>query len=91
VRLGVLGGACHSLVPKTVSYYPNPRIFGNRLVSVGSVGAPLCVFRSTLQGFETIYCRPLTVIRDCLINWPRYPFMMKLCEDDYLDQLFVQL
>jgi hypothetical protein len=40
-----------SLVPRTVGYYPNPRIFGNRLVGVGSVGAPLCVFRFTLQGF----------------------------------------
>jgi hypothetical protein len=40
-----------SLVPETVSYYPNPRIFGNRLVGVGSVGAPLRVFRSTLHGF----------------------------------------
>jgi hypothetical protein len=29
-----------SLVPRTVSYYPNPRIFGNCLVDVGSVGAP---------------------------------------------------
>jgi hypothetical protein len=40
-----------SLVPGTVSYHPNPRIFGNRLVGVGSVGAPLHVFRFTLQGF----------------------------------------
>jgi hypothetical protein len=30
---------------------PNPRIFGNRLVGVSSVGAPLHVFRFTLQGF----------------------------------------
>jgi hypothetical protein len=71
VRLDVLGGGMpDSLVPGTVSYYPKSRIFGNRLVSVGSVGAPLRVFRSTLQGFESIDCRPLTVIRDCLINWP---------------------
>jgi hypothetical protein len=40
-----------SLVPGTVGYYPNPRIFGNRLVGVGFVRAPLCVFRFTLQGF----------------------------------------
>jgi hypothetical protein len=40
-----------SLVPGTVGYYPNPRIFGNRLVDVSSVGAPLRVFRFTLQGF----------------------------------------
>jgi hypothetical protein len=51
VRLDVLGGSMpDSLVPGTVRYYHKPRIFGNRLVSVGSVGAPLCVFRSTLQG-----------------------------------------
>jgi hypothetical protein len=40
-----------SLVPRTVGYYPNLRISGNRLVGVGSVGAPLRVFRFTLQGF----------------------------------------
>jgi hypothetical protein len=61
-------GMPDSLVPGTVSYYPNPRIFGNRLVGVRSVGTPLLVFRSTLQGFESIDYRPLTVIRDCLIN-----------------------
>jgi hypothetical protein len=59
-----------SHVPGTVSYYPKSRIFGNRLVGVGSVGAPLCVFRSTLQGFESIDFRPLTVVLDCLLNWP---------------------
>jgi hypothetical protein len=60
----------NSLVPGTVSYYTNPRIFGNRLVGVDSVGAPLRVFMSTLQGFESIDCLPLTVIRDYLIDWP---------------------
>jgi hypothetical protein len=71
VRLDVLGGGMpDSLVPGTVSYYPKSRIFGNHLGSVGSVGAPLRVFRSTLQGFESIDCRPLIVIRDCLIHWP---------------------
>jgi hypothetical protein len=38
-----------SLVPGTVRFAPNPRIFGNRLVGVSYVGAPLRVFRSTLQ------------------------------------------
>jgi hypothetical protein len=33
------------------SLVPNLRIFGNRLVGVGSVGAPFRVFRFTLQGF----------------------------------------
>jgi hypothetical protein len=44
-------GIPDSLVPGTVGYYPNPRIFGNRLVDVSYVGAPLRVFRFTLQGF----------------------------------------
>jgi hypothetical protein len=51
-----------SLVPGTVRFAPNPRIFGNCLVGVSSVGAPLRVFRSTLARFESIDCRPLTVI-----------------------------
>jgi hypothetical protein len=55
-------GMPDGLVPGTVSYYPNSRIFGNRFVSVGSVGAPLLVFRSTLQGFESIDCHAFTVI-----------------------------
>jgi hypothetical protein len=40
------------LVPRTVSFDPKPRIFGNRLVGASSVGAPLRVFRFTLQGFN---------------------------------------
>jgi hypothetical protein len=44
-------GMPNSLVPGTVGYHPNPRIFGNRLVGISSVGAPLRVFRFTLQGF----------------------------------------
>jgi hypothetical protein len=52
VRLDVLGGSMtNSLVPGTVRYYPKLRIFGNHLVGVSSDGAPLRVFRSTLQGF----------------------------------------
>jgi hypothetical protein len=44
-----------------VAFYPDPRIFGNRVVVV-LAGASHRVFRSTLQGFESIDCRPLTVI-----------------------------
>jgi hypothetical protein len=51
-----------SLVPGTVRFDPKPRIFGNRLVGVSSIGAPLRVFRSTLQGYKPIDCRPLTII-----------------------------
>jgi hypothetical protein len=51
-----------SLVPGIVRFDPKPRIFGNRLVGVNSVGALFCVFRSTLQGYKPIDYRPLTVI-----------------------------
>jgi hypothetical protein len=43
-------GMPDSLVPGTVGYHPNPRIFGNRLIGVDFVGAPLRVFKFTLQG-----------------------------------------
>jgi hypothetical protein len=55
-------GMPDSLVPGTVCFDPKPRIFGNRLVGGSSVGAPLHVFRFTLQGYKLIDCRPLTVI-----------------------------
>jgi hypothetical protein len=58
-----------SLVPRTVSFDPKPRTFGNRLVIV-LAGAPYRVFRFTLQGYISIDCWSLTVIWDCLINWP---------------------
>jgi hypothetical protein len=45
-------GMSYSLVPRTVRFDPKPRTFGNRLVSVNYVGAPLRVFRSTLQGYN---------------------------------------
>jgi hypothetical protein len=55
-------GMLDSLVPGTISFDPKPKIFGNRLVGVSSVGAPLRVFRYTLQGYKPIDFRPLTVI-----------------------------
>jgi hypothetical protein len=45
-------GHADSLVPRTVSFDPKPRTFGNGLVGVSSGGAPLCVFRSTLHGLN---------------------------------------
>jgi hypothetical protein len=54
-------GVPDSFVPKTIIFDPKPRTFGNRLVGVSSVGAPLSVFRSTLQGYKPIDCRPLTL------------------------------
>jgi hypothetical protein len=38
------------------------------------------LFRSTLQGYKSIDCRPLTIIRDCLIYWPWHPLLMELSE-----------
>jgi hypothetical protein len=61
-------GKPDSLVPGNVGYYPNPRFLGNRLVGFGSVGASL--HGLPCKVFESIDYRPLTVIRDCLINWP---------------------
>jgi hypothetical protein len=55
-------GMLDSFVPGTVSFDPKPRIFGNHLVGVSCVRAPLRIFRSTLQGYKPINCRPLTVI-----------------------------
>jgi hypothetical protein len=43
-----------SLAPRTVSFDPKPRTFGNRVVGVSSVGAPFRVFRSTLQGLNQL-------------------------------------
>jgi hypothetical protein len=73
-------GIPDSLVPGTVGYHPNPRIFGNRLVGVSSVGHRSGCLGYLARVYESIDCRPLTIIRDCLISWPRYPLMMKLCE-----------
>jgi hypothetical protein len=61
VKLGASRGMPDSLVHRTVSFDPKPRIFGNRLVVV-LAGAPYRVFRFTLQGYKSIDCRPLTVI-----------------------------
>jgi hypothetical protein len=78
VKLGASRGMPDRLVPRTVSFDPKTRIFGNRL-EVVLEGAPYRVFRFTLQGFKSIDCRPFTVIRDCLINWP-YPLMAEFGE-----------
>jgi hypothetical protein len=64
VRLDVLGG---NIVSGIVSYYPKLRIFWNRLVGVSSVGAPLRVFRSTLQG----------LLNQSIVDLsPRYPGLL---------------
>jgi hypothetical protein len=50
VRLDVLsGGIPDSLVPETVISTPNQGSMGTAWVVVGFVGAPLRVFRFTLQ------------------------------------------
>jgi hypothetical protein len=48
VTLGALRGMPASLVPRTVSFDPKPRIFGNHLDGCPR-GAPYRVFRFTLQ------------------------------------------
>jgi hypothetical protein len=60
VRLGASRGMPVSLVPRTVSIDPNPRIFGNCLDGRPR-GEPYRVF-SYLAMFKSIDCRPLTVI-----------------------------
>jgi hypothetical protein len=49
-----------------VDFGPEPRMAGNGLVGAHLGCALFCVFRSTLQGYQSIDRRPLTVIRDCL-------------------------
>jgi hypothetical protein len=74
VRLGDLSGVAQiNLILKTVSYYPQTEEWreppGWWTLSKGTSR----VFRSTLQGFESIDCRPLTVIWDYLPDSPWYP------------------
>jgi hypothetical protein len=76
-RLGDLSGVTQiNLGLKTMSYYPQTEEWreppGWWTLSEGTSR----VFRSTLQGYESIDCRPLTVIWDYLPDWPWYPFMM---------------
>jgi hypothetical protein len=63
VILDVLcGGMLDSLVPKTVRFDPELKNFGNRLVGELFVRTSFHEFRSTMQGYKSIGCRPLTVI-----------------------------
>jgi hypothetical protein len=62
VKLGALRGTPDSLILGTVRFDPKPRTFGNRLVGGLLVSTPYRMFRSTLQGYKSIDCRPLTVI-----------------------------
>jgi hypothetical protein len=79
VRMGASQGMPVSLVPRTVSIGPNPKIFGNYLDGSPHGGTLPCAY-VYLARFKSIDCRPLTIIRDCVINWPRYPVMMELDE-----------
>jgi hypothetical protein len=85
VRLGDLGVVAQiNLVFKIVSYYPQTKEWQEPL-GWWTLGEDTSrVFRSTLQGYESIDCRSLTFIWDYLPDWPWYPFMMELCEDYYL-------
>jgi hypothetical protein len=71
VWLGVLGGACKiDLYPGLKAIIPTRGFLG----TVWSVSALLGHLSVCLglpcKVFESIDCWPLTVIRDCLINWP---------------------
>jgi hypothetical protein len=50
-----------SLVPGTVGYHPNPRIFGNRFVGVSFVGHRSGCLGYLTRVYESIDCRPLSV------------------------------
>jgi hypothetical protein len=63
VRLGASRGVPVSLVPRTVRFDPNPRIFGNRLDGCPRGGTLPCAY-VYLARFKSIDFRPLTVIRD---------------------------
>jgi hypothetical protein len=47
-------GIPDGLVPRTVGYHPNPRIFGNRLVGVSSVGNRSMCLGLPCKGYESI-------------------------------------
>jgi hypothetical protein len=55
-------GIPDSLVPGTVGYHPNLKIFGNRLVDVSSVEHRSVCLGLPCKVYESIDCRPLTVI-----------------------------
>jgi hypothetical protein len=52
VKLGASRGMPANLVPRTISFDPNPWIFGNRLVGGLLVSTPYCVLRFTLKGLN---------------------------------------
>jgi hypothetical protein len=66
---GCLAGYAANLVPRTVSSDPNPRTFWNRLDGYPHGGTIPCVL-VYLAKFKSIDYWPLTVIQDCLIDWP---------------------
>jgi hypothetical protein len=68
VRLGDLSGVAQiNLVLKTVSYYPQTKEWWEPPGWWTLSEDTSRVFRSTLQGYESIDCQPLTVI------WDYYP------------------
>jgi hypothetical protein len=74
VRLGDLSGVAQiNLVLKTVRYYPQTEEWREPLGWWTLSEGTFHLFRSTLQGYESIDCRPLTVIWDYLPDWPWYP------------------
>jgi hypothetical protein len=71
VSLGVLGGACQiALYPEPEAIIPTRGFLGTVWSVSALLGHRSVCLGLPCKGFESIDCRPLTVIRDCLINWP---------------------
>jgi hypothetical protein len=74
VRLGDLSGVAQiNLALKTVSYYPQTEEWWDRLVGELLVRAPPVCLGPPCKVYESIDCRPLTIIWDYLPDWPWYP------------------
>jgi hypothetical protein len=71
VRLDVLsGGLPDRLVPGTVISIPNRGSMGTAWSVSALLGHRSMCLGLPYKVYESIDCRPLTVIRDYLINWP---------------------
>jgi hypothetical protein len=73
---GIFRGMPDSLHQGLSDSIPTRRFLGTAWESCPRGGSLPCVW-VYLASFKSIDCRPLTVIRDCLINWQWYPIMME--------------
>jgi hypothetical protein len=77
VTPGISRGMPDSLHQRLWPFIPTRGFLGTAWESCSRGDSLPCVW-VYLARFKPIDCRPLTVIRDCLINWPWYPIMMEL-------------